>query len=390
MPTESAFFLAGLLFLAAALGYIFARYGEPDDEPDGADRRESEYLRGFRHLLAEQPDRAVEVFSAIEELDPDTLDTHLALGTLFRRRGEIERAIAVHSNLLERPMLPVAVRQRAQLALADDYLAAGLHDRAEELLEPLREVAPLRRDALGRLIRLAEQTRDWERALELAGALEDREPEARLRQVHYLCELADQAMAAEDSTAAARWVAKAEALGRTLRSLWLRAELASESGNHAEAVRAYRQVIEQESRFLVDLLPRMSTAARAAGQSAELQAWVEELCANDPFAMQAVATAAILEPALAEEMAQECLREFLLQDPVLGELVDAQQLRRDDDGRYLAGLREALHRLVRPALRYRCTECGYLGASLQWQCPGCGAWESVRPLPRIPLDDYAR
>lgn len=387
MPTESAFFFAGLLFLAAALGYVFARYGEPPEE-DRDSARQADYFRGFRYLLSEEPDRAVEVFAAIPDLDDDTLETHLALGALFRRRGEIDRAIAVHTNLLERPQLPAAQRHQVRLALADDYLAAGLYDRAEELLEPLVQVREQRAEALSRLLRIAEQTQDWKRAIDLCRRLEG--DGSSRRQSHYWCELAVQATGQGDMAAAQEHLDQARAAGQTIRCLWIAADLAASSGDPAEAARLYRRVISEEPAYIVDVLAPLESACAAAGLESDLATLLDELCTAAPGAQAAIAAATIVDLRITQPVALECLAEFLVQDPVLGELVDADRLRRDKDGQQLARLRVALNRLARGSLRYRCGDCGYASASLHWQCPGCRSWESVRPVPRLPLDGLGR
>ncbi len=133
MPTESTFLFAGLLFLAAALGYVFARFGDADEEEEAEQSARTNFLRGFRYLLNEESDRAVDVFTGANDLSDDAMETQLALGTLFRRRGEIDRAIRLHQNLVERPSSSVAQREAASFALAEDYLSAGLFDRAEEI-----------------------------------------------------------------------------------------------------------------------------------------------------------------------------------------------------------------------------------------------------------------
>jgi len=384
MPTESAFFFAGLLFIAAAMGYLFARYGESDDDAD-AEARQADYLRGFRHLIREESDRAVEVFSAIQELDADTLDTHLALGALFRKRGEIERAIAVHENLLERGQLGKLQRHQAELALADDYLAAGVYDRAEQLLQPLAGVPELRIEALSRLLRIAEQAREWEQAVEYSRQLETA-PGSNTRQAQYYCELAEQALARDDAPAARQWLEQAERAGHTVRTLWLSARLAAKAGEDAEAVRLYRRVISREPEYIVDLLPALVAASARAGLERDLENLVDELCQADPRWQSAIATAALIDPGLDDPIVTECLQEFLLQDPLFGELIDAERLRKDKTGAQLANIRAALHKLGRNTMRYRCRECGYASSSLQWQCPGCRTWESVRPLTRIAVD----
>ncbi len=155
-------------------------------------------------MLNEEPDRAVELFTRMAELDDEALETHFALGSLFRKRGEVDRAIRVHQNLMARPSLSRQQKVQAEAALAEDYLSAGLFDRAESLFQKLTESPDFRVQALRRLIRIYEMTREWAQAIETTAELEEADSMSvgsigRTSMVaHYYCELAEEARAARD------------------------------------------------------------------------------------------------------------------------------------------------------------------------------------------------
>lgn len=394
MPTEAAFFFAGLLFIAAALGYVFARLGQLDDEelgPSGLD-----YVRGLRFLLREQPDRALEAFTTPGELDEDTIETHFALGQLFRKRGEVERAIRVHRDLIDRPNLRRDHREQAQFALAEDYLSAGLFDRAETLLAELRGSPRQGIEALRRLIRLAELTHEWERAIELHRELEavDRTAARSGRVAHYLCELAEQARLARNLPQAIAWLDRAaQARQDSVRLALVRAAVASDAGDHEQAIRSYQRVAEREPSLLVDVLPRLSAACRAAGRDADFSRFIEDLLAQDPRAARAVAFATILDPGINDPRALACLRDFIHADATLQALVDGERLASAPEAeraQALERVRRALRHMASAGRSYRCLECGYASASLQWQCPGCAAWDVVRPRVRLAFESGDR
>ena len=150
MPTESTFLLVGLLFVAAALGYVFARFSDEEKKAEAPGQLNADYLKGLNFLLNEKPDQALEVFMRMVEVDDETLETHFALGGLFRRRGEVERAIRVHQNLIARPNLSRLHKDQAFFALGEDYLSAGLFDRAEKLFMQMRGSPEHRVDALNK------------------------------------------------------------------------------------------------------------------------------------------------------------------------------------------------------------------------------------------------
>lgn len=160
MPTEATFLLAGLFIVAAATGWAFARFSDfkRDDPPPTS--ISADYLRGLNLVLNRQTDEALELFVRMAKVDEDTLETHFALGHLFRRRGEVDRAIRVHQNLLARPNLSEAQRHQALFSLAQDYLGAGLFDRAEKLFSELGSSSTLGEAALEKLVDIYERQSD--------------------------------------------------------------------------------------------------------------------------------------------------------------------------------------------------------------------------------------
>ena len=394
MPTEAAFFFAGLLFVAAALGYVFARLGQLEDDDRGSSGLD--YVRGLKFLLKEQPDRALEALTGAGELDDDTVETHFALGQLFRKRGEVERAIRVHRDLMDRPNLKRPEREKAQFALADDYLSAGLFDRAETLLSELRQSPRQGILALRRLIRLSELTREWERAIELHGELEQADRSASMSCVvaHYLCELAEQARQAKDLVRASMWLDRADKGKQdTARVLLLRAAVAADAGDHNLAIKCYQRAAEREPSLLVDVLPKLSAACKAGGREDEFSTFLVAIVRKDPKAARAIAFATMMEPGIRDPLAIQCLWDFVGADATLQALVDGGRLQASSDAERAAALervRGALRSMATSGRAYRCLECGYSSISLQWQCPGCGAWDTVRPKVRLAFESGDR
>jgi lipopolysaccharide biosynthesis regulator YciM len=394
MPTEAAFFFAGLLFVAAALGYVFARLGQLDDD----DRRPLglDYVRGLKFLLKEQPDRALEALTGAGELDEDTIETHFALGQLFRKRGEVERAIRVHRDLMDRPNLKRDQREQAQFALAEDYLSAGLFDRAESLLTELRESPRQAVESLRRLIRLSELTREWERAVDLHRELErgDRAASRSGNVAHYFCELAEQSRKAGDLTRALAWLDRAEQARPDLaRVLLVRAAIASDGSDHDQAIRCLWRVAEHEPSLLIDVLPRLSAACKAAKREEEFARFLSQCLRQDPRSARPIALATMLDAGITDPTALQCLWEFVGADQTLKALSDAERLGSApaaERQQALERIRGALRSMATAGRTYRCLECGYTSVNLQWQCPGCGAWDSVRPRVRLAFESSDR
>ncbi len=390
MPTESAFFFAGLLFIAAALGYVFARLGR--DGPAGDETTRADILRGFRYLLNEDSERAVDVFTGLDTVGDEDLETQIQLGVLFRKRGEADRAIRLHRHLLDLESLDAAQRERVMFALAEDYLAAGIHDRAEEYLLGLRRGdGALRGAALHRLLHVCEVTRDWGRAIQLCAELEghdgyDKVEPARL--VHYLCEMAEQTRAHGDAAMAAEWLARARATAPGHpRVLLLAADLARDRGDHGAALADYRELAGADPLLVGEVLSRLLDSARRALGNAGATALISEIGSADPAAQRQIALAAVRRNAPDDPAVDGAFTALLAAHPVARELLPVQGAAPASPASPLDPIRRAFVRLVGQMPGYACRICGYQSTTLQWQCPGCRHWDSVRPSSRLTPGD---
>lgn len=396
MPTESAFLLAGLLFIAAALGYVFAKFGESDDDDgEGSRQLSSDYLKGLNYVLNEQPDRAVELFTRMAELDDEALETHFALGSLFRKRGEVDRAIRVHQNLMARPGLSQAHKDQAEAALAEDYLSAGLFDRAERLFQKLCDSSEFRVRALQRLVRIYEITSEWSRAIEVRAELERAQkglpgrPAAGAELAHYYCQIAEQARTRQDIEKAREMLKHADGCReRTVRSQLARADLDSDSGRARDALRGYRKVVKAAPYLVMDVLPRLVVAYRQLEDEPGLGVELRRLIESDEKHVASIAMAAIRYPDIDHPVVLDALLTFIATDPILSGLIGAGRIEtapEDDRAELLDEVRQALRAIVATRPGYHCSECGYACLTMQWQCPGCRAWETVKPEAQLRL-----
>jgi lipopolysaccharide biosynthesis regulator YciM len=395
MPTESTFLLAGLLFVAAALGYFFARFG--DDEEEAAEQSSqpgmlnADYIKGLNFLLNEQPDQALEVFMRMVEVDDETLETHFALGSLFRRRGEVDRAIRVHQNIIARPNLSPMHREHALVSLAEDYLGAGLFDRAEKLFSDLRESGEYRSRALQKLVRIYEVTHDWEQAIEVYRELERAMPELEKgnQVAHYYCELAEQAVQDKDFGTARKLLQEAgKERPVTARARLALGDLERTTGDHQAAIAIYQDVMDAEPRLIGEVIPRLAESCRAIEDQALLSGALNKLRQKEPLAGKAIALAAIHDPQIQNETALECLWDYISEDRILAQLVDVERVAEGGPemrNEAIERVRAGLATLFSATHRYRCSECGYVTSQLLWQCPSCRSWETVVPVGRLSI-----
>lgn len=384
-----------LLPVAAASGWWMARRGERKPKPrKGGAGLGREYVRGLDFLINDQTDKALEVFTRLVEIDQDTIETHLSLGALFRRRGEVDRALRVHQNLIARPNLPRAIHQRALLELARDYLAAGVLDRAEELFAELVESNAFVVESLRRLIRIYEQQSDWEQAIEVNRRLESVSSKHRGQQLHaiahYHCELAEKKQRAGDSRGARAHLKKAlhvhPSCGRASLAL---GDLAFAAADYKDAVKHWTQLPEQMPDLTPEVLPRLKDGYEKQGLSAQYSTWLEQVVKQYKGVSPYMLLAEAAFHAGDRDKAEAWVDEYLTQAPEISGMgrlfasVVAQWAAQPLEGvrfKLQEALTDALGRM--PA--YRCNHCGFEARQLHWQCPSCHNWDSILPLPHGP------
>lgn len=342
------------------------------------------YFKGLNHLLNEQPDKAIEAFLEVARLDPDTLELHFALGALFRRRGELDRAIRIHQNLVERSDLSQEQRLKALYELGQDFLKAGLLDRAEDIFKKL-ETGSQALDALRHLLEIFVLEKDWEQAIATARRLERLgSPSQHAETAHYHCELAHGAMLRGDETAARSHIEEALASNRkSARALQLLGDL-EVRGNHDEAaIAAWRQVERQNPIYLPLVAERLFQAHQRLERGDEgidlLKGYLERQPSADIFHILFNALAGSQGWPAAERLAAEALK----RQPGLRVLDDYLQARTaavaetaDLESRMAQDL---VHKQVSRLAYYQCAHCGFKARQYFWQCPACARWESIAP-----------
>ena len=333
------------------------------------------YFKGLNHLLNEQQDQAIDAFIEAVQRDPDTTELHFALGNLFRRRGEFERAVRVHQHLLARADLSSADRDRAQYDLALDYVKAGILDRAEAALRPLMSSA-LASQALLALLTIYERTRDWQQAADISQQLDLLgQGQFTVRRAHYLCELAS---ASQDQTQAQGWLE--EAIRTAPESARPRMALATLLEKQGLLVQACEQ-LQQLAQHIPGAMPLVAGHLARLAPQVQRQVGVLTLLQDSYHQLQSldVLDAIVqLQAAMGQGDGRQLYAQHLLKH---SSLIAASQ--------WLAGeplnpeqqpqVMQALAQATKPLRRYRCAACGFEAVHHFWQCPGCQAWDSYPP-----------
>ncbi len=371
-----------LLPVAAASGWYAARSSE------GRVRRRlaPDYFRGLHYLLNDQPDRAIEVFIKVLEIDEETAETQLALGNLYRRRGEVDRAIRLHQNLVARPALTDDLRLEAHLELAQDYLSAGVLDRAEDIYRDLLGAKAHRVQALRHLLDIYEQEKDWEQARNTARELAEAtgtEQGAAISQ--YLCEGALQAL---------NQGSKGEALALLRSAREVHPSCARASLHEGDilksqecfdlALAAYRRIEKQDADYLPEVIGRIQECFEKLGRRKTARGYLERILDRYGGMTVMVALAELIREEGGNSAAIHFMLEALAKRPTVGGFDRLLDFASDSSSAevpdHLEVMKSLLAQLMNDRPVYQCRHCGFAARSLHWQCPGCKHWNTVRPV----------
>ncbi len=342
------------------------------------------YFKGLNFLLNEQPDQAIEAFIEAARVDPETIELHFALGSLFRRRGETDRAIRVHQNLIERDGLSTAQRLHALAELGQDYLKAGLLDRAEEIFLKLRGTER-DEEALKNLLEIYQQEKEWAKAIAVAEAMPNHSDHLWQKEIaEFRCEMAASEMLNGNHDRARELLEQALAANRkSVRANLLLGELAAKVGAGDTAIEYWKRIEQQSPVYLALVAEKLMAVHVQLGRMEQgrelLRNWLERHPSLD--LLDAVFRVEL--DTEGAEAAYALVREELRRNPTLlglDKLLEAQILvappeRRPD----LELIKNLIHNHTRRVARYRCDACGFKARQFYWRCPGCGGWETYPP-----------
>ncbi len=369
--------------VAFAFGWMAARYDLKALLSESANLPRS-YFRGLNFLLNEQPDQAIDAFIEVVKLDPETIELHFALGNLFRRRGETERAIRVHQNLLSRADLPVAERDHALFELGQDFLKAGLLDRAEETFRSLKS-GDYALGAQRALLTIYGIEKDWNKSIDTARQLETMGSGSLEKEVgQFHCELAQEALQQKDMDEARRQLGLAlKANPQSVRATILSGDVDAAGGAQEAAIAQWLRVEAQNPAYLPLVAEKLLKAYQALGRGEEgadlMATWIDRYPSNDLLDVAYQHVAALRGPDAAHALA----RAQMQKSPNLAgmtRLLEAQQSTAEEPRRSeLELMRTLIRQRTKNLPRYTCQNCGFRARLFYWQCPGCSGWETYAP-----------
>lgn len=374
-----------LLPIAALSGWWIGRRGQGSSRQSNSGLN-PEYFKGLNFVLNEEPDKAIEVFIRMLEVDSETVETHLALGNLFRRRGEVDRAIRIHQNLIARPTLNREQRSNALLELGMDYMRSGLLDRAEGLFLELIESGSHLNQAYIQLLEIYQQEKDWDNAINVARKLEAISFESYSSVIaQFYCEHAESALKEANMRVVKDNLRKAINFDSScVRASLIEAQMHQSTGKIKQAIKSYKRIEAQNSDYITEILTPLYECYRRLDKVDEFVEYLRTLV----NIYGNISTLLLLTELIAEREGENAAIHFISDElknrpTVKGvdKLIEyALERSQGETHEHLKTIKDLTGQLIEERPMYKCNNCGFDAKLLHWQCPGCKSWDTVKPV----------
>lgn len=375
-----------LFIIGVTLAWYLGYRSRPKEGPARKINLPRDYLIGLNFLLNEETDKAVDIFIKMLEVDSDTVETHLAVGKLFRRRGEVDRAIRIHQNLIARPQLERIYREQSLYELGQDYLSAGMLDRAERIFLELVSAKTHSAKALQTLIDIYQQEKDWEKAAQTAIQYENVTRQNMQPVIaHYYCELGDAAYGKKNYDVAFHYLEKAISADRTcVRASLLQGKVLMAQDEYKRALASLKKIKEQNPHYLAEAIELLASCYEKLNQEDKLVVYLKQLLDDYPRVPVVLILAERIRKWKGNKVAASFVADYVRRYPSLrGLYLFINLYISNAEGRAKEDL-HIIQNLMKKVLGnkpdYQCTSCGFSGKSLHWQCPGCKQWSTILPI----------
>lgn len=375
-----------LLPVAAGFGYYSAiRSRKKQSHENRQDRLRNSYLSSLNYIVNERPDKAVDLFVNNIEVDTETIETHLAIGKLFRRRGEIDRAIRVHQNIVAQTQLDKRLRYQALFALAKDYLNAGVLDRAEDLFLELVKADYESHDCVHSLLYIYQQEKAWQQAVNVAeqhsALLSD---DGKVSLAHYYCQLAQTDQQKGQQEQAFKKLRRALYFHpNCIRASLSLVDLLIYREQYSAAWRQLQKVKEKHPEWITEVLPRLQTVYIAMGRSDLLITYLQDIVVSHPQAPVLNVLLELIQQYHGDQAALSYARSQVERQPGQNAILNFVHLKvsvMTQPSEDWSILKQALQSLYQTKDQFRCVHCGFKLSTLHWQCPSCHHWETVKHM----------
>ena len=381
MFSDSILYLSSIFLLFALMGYLYIKFF---DSEDNNKKINPDYLTGLKYLLNEESDKAINLFSNIIEIDDDTIQTHLALGVLFRRQGKIDKAIKLHENIISKPDLEENYYFQTLNELGENYYAAGIYDKAEEIFLKLKEVKTHKVVSLEKLVKISEYLCQWEEALKNLEELSKVDNENNLinSTSHYYCQLSQDSIDDNNLDKAEAYLKKArENNPKSIRQMFLSSIIDLEKNNLNSALDHYMKMTTETPVGHFILLPLLFERANNEEKGVIDNKLVQMVSTNPEIEIY-FSMLSVMRPEIKNKTLFKSFRKQILANTLINEILNqnnAISLHIIDDN-LIENIKSIINKKTMNEYKYNCTQCGYETISHSWQCPTCKSWEKSTPI----------
>ncbi|GAA5217958.1 lipopolysaccharide assembly protein LapB [Corallincola platygyrae] len=376
-----------LLPIAVAYGWYMGRRSGHQELKDTSLKLSEKYVAGLNYLFSDQSDKAVDLFIEMIQVDSETIDTHLALASLFRKRGEVDRAIRLHQNLIARPNLPVEQRDLSMLELGHDYLVAGLYDRAEQIFIELLSHEGYRTKAAEQLLHIYEYTKEWDKAIEVVESHKlYQQPKIKAALAHYYCQLVEPLVRRGDFNHALRFLNQAiKSDPACIRAHIEKANILIEQGDRKTALKSLQQIPSHDVDFASEILDLIEPLFAGQRDPKAYEHYLRDLLQLGAGVSVLIKLAQRVAATDGEEAAEALVKQELVRHPTMRGFCHLMHyhIHSAETGKArssLKSLQELVAQQIRIKPKYRCCNCGFSSGSLLWHCPSCKSWGRIKPI----------
>ena len=381
MFSDSILYLSSIFLLFALMGYLYIKFFDSDANNK---KINPDYLTGLKYLLNEESDKAINLFSNIIKIDDDTIQTHLALGVLFRRQGKIDKAIKLHENIISKPDLEENYYFQTLNELGENYYAAGIYDKAEEIFLKLKEIKAHKISSLEKLIKIYEYLCQWEQALKNLEELSivDNENNLINSTSHYYCQLSQDSIDDNNLDKAEAYLKKArENNPKSIRQMFLSSIIALEKNNLNSALDHYMEMTTESPVGHFILLPLLLERASNEEEGIIDNKLIQMVSTNPEIGIY-FSMLSVMRPEIKNKTLFKSFRKQILANTLINEILNQNNAISSNiiDGNLIENIKSIINKKTMNEYKYNCTQCGYETISHSWQCPTCKNWEKSTPI----------
>ena len=363
------------------MGYFYLKFFDNESN----NKINPDYLTGLKYLLNEESDKAIDLFSNIIDIDDETIQTHLALGVLFRRQGKIDKAIRLHENILNKPDLDETYYYQTLHELGENYFAAGIYDKAESIFNKLKPIDHQKISCLEKLITIYEYLSQWEKALESLEELSNIDPDNKYltSTSHYYCQLTQKYIDKDDIAKAEIYLKKAKNNNpNSIRQLYLSSKIALHKSDKSTALKIYTEMIDKNKLAHLILLPLILNNIDDHNDN-DLNTILETSIEKNSETTKYLAMVSVMFPNFNNKYLFNSFMELIQKHTIINELT-----KQNDESKSMTLINDSLINTLTTIMnnktkndyKYSCSQCGYKTISHSWQCPTCKSWERSEPL----------